>query len=62
MQIASRVWCGLLFLSGSTGYLQCLGGIGARLAHAVTRRYDGRADYRDIPSLGIRRVCSRRLI
>ena len=29
-----------------------LGGIGAGLAHvAVTRRYDSRADYRDIPSL-----------
>ena len=53
MQIASRVWCGLLFLSGSYGLsAMFLAALAPALPMYVTRRYDGRADYRDIPSLG----------
>ena len=52
-QIASRVWCGLLFLSGSYGLsVMFLAALAPALPMYVTRRYDGRADYRDIPSLG----------
>ena len=53
MQITSRVWCGLLFLSGSYGLsAMFLAALAPALPMYVTRRYDGRADYRDIPSLG----------
>ena len=53
MQIASRVWCGLLFLSGSYGLsAMFLAALAPALPMYVTRRYDGRAVYRDIPSLG----------
>ncbi|MEC7226650.1 MAG: prenyltransferase [Candidatus Latescibacterota bacterium] len=52
MQITSRVWCGLLFLSGSYGLsAMFLAALAPALPMYVTRRYDGRADYRDIPSL-----------
>lgn len=52
MQIISRVWCGLLFLSGSYGLsAMFLAALAPALPMYVTRRYDGRADYRDIPSL-----------
>ncbi|MGB1890446.1 MAG: hypothetical protein ACPHSD_02240, partial [Candidatus Latescibacterota bacterium] len=52
MQIVSRVWCGLLFLSGSYGLsAMFLAALAPALPMYVTRRYDGRADYRDIPSL-----------
>ena len=52
MQIISRVWCGLLFLSGSYGLsAMFLAALAPALPMYATRRYDGRADYRDIPSL-----------
>ena len=52
MQIISRVWCGLLFLSGSYGLsAMFLAALAPALPMYVTRRYDSRADYRDIPSL-----------
>ena len=50
MQIISRVWCGLLFLSGSRLSAMFLAA-SRRPCPYGTRRYDSRADYRDIPSL-----------
>jgi len=51
-QIASRVWCGLLFLSGSYGLsVMFLAALAPALPMYATRRYDSQADYRDVASL-----------
>ena len=51
-QILSRIWCGLLFLSGSYGmYAVVLAALAPALPMYMTRRYDSRADYRDLASL-----------
>ncbi len=51
-QIASRLWCGLLFLSGAYGlYAMVLAALAPALPMYMTRRVDGRADYRDANAL-----------
>jgi hypothetical protein len=51
-QMAARVWCGVFFLSGEYGiYAVSLAALVTVLPMYMTRRYDSRADYRDLASL-----------
>ncbi|MGY8826866.1 MAG: UbiA family prenyltransferase [Candidatus Latescibacterota bacterium] len=52
-QMAVRVWCGVFFLSGEYGiYAVSLAALLTVLPMYMTRRYDSRADYRDLVALG----------
>jgi len=51
-QMAARVWCGVFFLSGEYGiYAVSLAALLTVLPMYMTRRYDSRADYRDLAAL-----------
>ncbi len=51
-QILSRIWCGLLFLSGAYGmYAVIFAALAPALPMYMTRRYDSRAAYGDLISL-----------
>ncbi len=51
-QMAARLWCGAFFLSGDYGiYAVSLAALLTVLPMYMTRRYDSRADYRDLSAL-----------
>ena len=52
LQILSRIWCGLLFLSGEYGlYAMVFSAIIPAIPMYNTRRYENKADFKDLDAL-----------